>query len=428
MSFGIALSGIDAAQADLNVTANNIANSSTTGFKSSTSQFAELFAVSPEGVSSTQVGNGVALATNAQNFTQGNIESTGNNLDLAVSGDGFFAVKNSAGATVFTRAGSFQTDANGYVVNSAGEKLQVYQPTATGGYNTTSLTNLQLITSQSAPSATTTAQAIFNLPSDATAPTDTFDPTDSSSYNESTTLTVYDSLGAAHTASIYFVKGGTDTTTGTSTWNAYEYIDGTAVNGPSVTANPDPVTLKYNSNGVLTSATNADGTTPTSMTAVNFGSYTPATGAAQISIAYDLSKSTQYGSTFGTTTLSQDGYTTGTLSAISVNTDGVVQANFTNGQSLSLGKIAVATFANQQGLQQVGNTDWAETYASGQALFGQAGNAGVGNIQSGSLEDSNVDLTAQLVNMIQAQRNFQANAQVITTENQITQTIISMRQ
>jgi len=419
MSFGIALSGIDAAQSDLNVTANNIANSSTTGYKSSTSEFAELFAVNGSGVSKTQSGNGVALTDIAQNFKQGNISTTGNNLDLAISGDGFFVLKDTSGNIDYTRAGSFQTDANNYVVNAAGQHLQVYPLTSTGTYNTTTLQNLQLTNAASAPSATTSAQTIFNLPSNAAAPATAFSPTDASTYNQTTTMTVYDSLGAAHTASIYFVKG--TTAAGTSNWSAYEYIDGTQVNA-------QPLKLAYNSSGVLSSVTNPGGAAANpQLNAASFGAYTPTTGAAAMNVSFDFSKSTQYGNTFATTSLTQDGYTTGTLSGISVGTDGVVQANFTNGQSLALGKVAVATFANTQGLQQVANTNWVATYASGTPLYGQAGQSGAGNIQSGALEDSNVDLTAQLVNMIQAQRNFQANAQVITTENQVTQSIINIR-
>lgn len=421
MSFGIALSGIDASQSDLNVISNNIANANTDGYKSSTGEFSELFATSPEGISQTQTGNGVEVSQVKQSFTQGDLTSTGNSLDLAMSGEGFFVIKNS-GTTEYTRAGSFETNSSGYVVDSSGNYLQVYAPTGNGTYNTSSLQNLQLVTSESAPSATTTAQTVFNLPSNATAPTDTtFSASDSSSYNDSTSLTVYDSEGAAHTATLYFKSAGSNS------WDVYETVDGTQVN-----ANADPVTLTYNSSGALTSATNADGTTPTSLTALSFGSYTPvnsdgtATGAAAINMTYDFSKTTQYGSTFAATSITQNGYTTGTLSGISIGSDGVVQANFTNGQSTNLGQVAVATFANQNGLQQVGNTAWVQTYASGQALYGQAGSGGVGDINSGSVEDSNVDITSQLVNMIEAQRNFQANAQVITTQDQITQTIIQI--
>jgi len=413
MSFGIALSGLDAAQSNLNVTANNIANSATTGFKSSTANFAELFAVSPQGVSDTQIGNGVQLQQVEQQFSQGDIQTTGNSLDLALSGNGFFTVS-SGGTDQFTRAGSFQTNANGEVVNAAGQNLQVYAPTANGSFNTTSLTNLVIPTGDSAPAATTTASLAFNLPAASTAPTATpFDPTNANSYNQSTSMTVYDSLGAAHTASFYFVN------TGGSTWNAYEYVDGNAVNAA-------PVALTYSNSGALTGVTDAAG--GTDPTAVSFGTYAPTTGAAPLKIAYNMSDSTQYGNTFGVTAITQNGFTTGQISGVSVSSTGVVQANYTNGQSTALGQVAVANFADQQALQQVGNTNWEQTFASGQPVYGQAGGSGVGLIESGSLEESNVDITAQLVNMITAQRAFQANAEMVSTENSITQTVINIPQ
>jgi flagellar hook protein FlgE len=411
MSFGIALSGLDAAQSNLNVTANNIANSATTGFKSSNANFAELFAVSPQGVSNTQVGNGVQLQQIEQQFSQGDIQTTGNSLDLALSGNGFFTVS-SGGTDQFTRAGSFQTNADGEVVNAAGQNLQVYAPTANGSFNTTSLTNLVIPTGDSAPSATTTASLAFNLPASSTAPTATpFDPTNANSYNQSTSMTVYDSLGAAHTASFYFVN------TGGSTWNAYQYVDGNPVN-------TTPVALTYSTSGALTGVTDsAGGTDPTK---VSFGTYAPTTGAAPLNITYNMSDTTQYGNTFGVTAITQDGFTTGQISGVSVSSTGVVQANYTNGQSTSLGQVAVANFADQQALQQVGNTNWEQTFASGQPVYGQAGGSGVGLVESGSLEQSNVDITAQLVNMITAQRAFQANAEMISTENSITQTVINI--
>jgi len=414
MGFGIALSGIDAAQSDLNVTSNNIANSSTTGFKSSSSQFAELFAVSPQGVASTQSGNGVKLEQVQQNFSQGNITTTGNSLDLALSGSGMFAVSNN-GALQYSRAGAFQTDKSGYVVNATGERLQVFLPTTTGSFNTTSLADLQLVTGDSAPNATTTAQMVYNLPANAAAPvTATFSPTDATSYNQSTSLTLYDSLGAAHTASLYMVKTATP-----NVWDAYEYMDGNQVN-------TTPVQLTYSSGGVLASVVDAAG--GTNKAAVSFGSYSPAatTGANAMNVSYDLTKTTQYGDTFGVTSVTQDGYTTGKLSGISVDSTGIVQANYTNGRSTALGQVAIANFANQNGLQQIANTNWTQTYASGAPIYGAAGGSGFGLIQSGSLEESNVDVTAQLVNLITAQRAFQANAQAISTENQITQTIINI--
>jgi flagellar hook protein FlgE len=413
MSFGIALSGLDAAQSGLDVTANNIANASTVGFKSSTPQFSELFSVASQGVSDTQIGDGVALTDVEQQFSQGDMETTGNSLDLALNGNGFFTVSD-AGNTQYTRAGSFQTNNDGYVVNAQGQFLQVYSPTTAGNFNTTSLSDLQIPSGDSAPAATTTGSVVFNLPADSSAPADTpFSPTDANSYNQSTSITIYDSLGAAHTASFYYVS------TGAGTWDVYETIDGTQVN-----ANNKPVELTYSQSGALKSVTDAAG--GTNPEAISFGSYTPTTGANAMNVAYNFDSSTQFGQSFGVTSEDQNGFTTGQLSGVSVSSTGVVQANYSNGQATVLGQVAVANFADQEGLQQVGNTNWVQTFASGAAVYGQAGGAGVGTIASGSLEESNVDITSELVNMITEQRAFQANSEMISAENQITQTVIGI--
>jgi flagellar hook protein FlgE len=406
MPFEIALSGLNAASADLNVTANNIANSATTGFKSSRTEFADLFALSPFGVSKTAAGDGVKVASVAQQFTQGNINATSNNLDLALSGQGFFILKD-AGALAYSRAGAFQVDNAGFVVNSESQRLQAYPPFASGGFNTGGLSDLQLTTAQSAPAASTKATMIFNLPANATPPSvAVFDPANPLSYNQTTALTVYDSLGAAHTASLYFVQTATP-----NQWQTHLYVDGTAVGAAQA--------LNFSSAGILTTPVSGN---------ITFPAYTPATGAAPLTLTFDFSKTTQYGSSFDVNSVSQDGFTTGHLIGVDVDATGVVQARFTNGRSTPLGQVAVANFANPQGLQQLGNSTWAETFGSGQAVRGQAGGSGFGNIQSGALEDSNVDMTAQLVNMITAQRNFQANAQMITTSEQLMQTVINMRQ
>ena len=405
MPFRIALSGLNAAQSDLTVTANNIANTATTGFKGSRAEFAELFAVSPQGVSSNATGNGVRTTSVAQQFAQGNIDVTNNNLDLAVSGQGFF-ILNDAGALAYTRAGAFRLDNDGYIVNSQNQRLQAYPPTGTGAFNTGSLSDVQLVTGESAPAATTTANVVLNLPGNASPPTATpFSPSDLNSYNQATSLTTYDSLGAAHTSSLYFVK-----TANPNEWTGQLYVDGSAVGTAQ--------TLQYSSSGALTNPANGQ---------IAFPSYTPATGAAPMSMTFDFSKTTQYGDRFSVNAVTQDGFTTGRLIGMDIDSTGVIQARFTNGRSTPLGQVALANFENPQGLQQLGDTNWAETFGSGSALKGQAGNSGFGLIQSGALEASNVDITSQLVNMITAQRNFQANAQMIQTADAITQTIINIR-
>src|SRR5689334_19700136 len=411
MPFRLALSGLNAAQSDLTVTANNIANVATTGFKGSRAEFADLFASSQQGVSATAIGNGVKVANVSQQFTQGNIDFTDNSLDLALSGTGFFAI-NDNGALSYTRSGAFQVDNNGYVVNSKGQRLQVYPPLANGGFNTGGLGDLSLSTGVSAPNATTSVNALLNLPANATPPTTaTFDPTDTSSFNNATSLTIYDSLGAAHTASMYYVKTATP-----NQWQTYLYVDGTQVQGGTPAAAAQ--TLSYDDSGALVAPAAGQ---------LSWGPYTPATGAAPINMTFDYRQTSQYGQNFTVNSVTQDGFTTGRLIGIDIDQSGIVEARFTNGRSNPLGQIAIASFANPQGLQQLGDTSWAETFASGQAIRGEAGNSGYGIIQAGALEASNVDITAQLVNMITAQRDFQANAQMISTADQITQTIINMR-
>jgi flagellar hook protein FlgE len=405
MSFNIALTGLNAATQDLAVTSNNLANSQTVGFKSSRAEFGDIFASTQTGVASTAVGNGVRVQEVAQMFSQGNTKVTGNSLDLAINGNGFFTVSNN-GALSYTRNGQFQLDNAGEVVTAAGAKLQVYAPLPTGGFNTGGLSNLVLTTNQSAPQATSSAAVTATLPANAAPPaTTTFSPSDPTSYNDTTSLTVYDSLGSAHTQSLYFVK-----TTNPNEWTVQTYIDGNPVGTPQ--------TLDYSNMGVLTNPPNGQIALP---------AYTPATGAADMNITLNLANTQQTGDTFAVTAVQQNGFTVGTLTGINIDSSGVVQATFTNGRSVALGQVAMANFADDQGLQQMGNASWSQTTASGSVVQGVAGGSGFGTIQSGALEESNVDTTSALVDMITAQRNFQANAQMIQTDNQISQTVINIR-
>ena len=405
MSFAISLSGLNGASADLEVTANNVANVNTTGFKSSRAQFAEVFAVGTQSVSTSAAGSGVRLSAIAQQFTQGNIDFTDNALDLAIGGEGFFVISDN-GARSYTRAGAFGVDRDGYVTNAQGQRLQAYPYAGNNLFNTGTPQDLQLTIGSNPPSATTRAAFGINLPADAPQPANAvFDPADPSSFNHTTSVTVYDSLGAAHTATVYFIKDAAP-----NTWNTQIEIDGTSNAGAAqITFNPDG-TLNTPAGGLMPLAP-----------------YTPTTGATDIVMSMDFATATQFGDSFGVNSLSQDGFTTGRLTGVSVDGEGVVFARFTNGQSTSLGKLALANFVNPQGMQQLGDTTWGESFQSGDALLGEAGTASFGSIQSGALEASNVDLTAQLVNMITAQRNFQANAQAIETADSITQTVINIR-
>jgi flagellar hook protein FlgE len=405
MSFNIALTGLNAATQDLSVTSNNLANSQTVGFKSSRAEFGDIFASTQTGVASTAVGNGVRVQEVAQMFSQGNTKTTGNSLDLAINGNGFFTVSTN-GSLSYTRDGEFQLNNAGQVVTAAGAKLQVYAPLPTGGFNTGGLSDLTLTTNESAPQATSTAQVTATLPANASPPTTTtFSPSDPTSYNDTTSLTVYDSLGSAHTQSLYFTK-----TANPNEWTVQTYIDGNAVGSAQ--------TLDYSNTGVLTNPPNGQIVLP---------AYTPATGAADMNITLNLANTQQTGDAFAVTAVQQNGFTVGTLTGINIDSSGIVQATFTNGRSVNLGQVAMANFANDQGLQQQGNASWSQTTASGSVVQGVAGGSGFGTIQSGAVEESNVDTTSALVDMITAQRNFQANAQMIQTDNQISQTVINIR-
>jgi flagellar hook protein FlgE len=402
MTFRVAISGLNAAQSELAATANNIANSSTSGFKSSRVQFAELYSGSGGQAS---VGSGVKVAGISQQFSQGAINFTDNGLDLAISGKGFFVVGD-AESRAYTRAGAFTVDRNGFVVNAAEQRLQVFPPRVEGGFNTSTTADLRLTSGESAPAATGRVDMTFNLPGNASVPSKTpFDPADAGTYSHSTAMTVYDSLGAAHTATVYLSKTATD-----NTWEKRLYVDGNAVGTVQ--------TLEYSVNGTLVTPAAGELTYP---------AYTPTTGAAPITLTYDVGSSTQYGNAFSVSAVNQDGYTTGRLVGVETDADGVVQARFTNGRSVALGQVAIAQFASVDGLQTLGDTAWGETFASGSALLSAAGTGGLGSIQSGALEGSNVDVTQQLVNMITAQRNFQANAKMISTADALSQTIINIR-
>lgn len=410
MSFRTALSGLNAAQTDLNVTGNNIANSNTTGFKSSRTEFVDVYAASFLGVSAATAGSGVRVSSIAQDFSQGNIAISANNLDMAINGDGFFVLSDS-GNDVYTRAGNFHVDRDGYVVNSQDAKLQVYPASTAGNYDTGVLTDLKLLTAEGVPSATTTLTVGLNLPASATEPALPFAANNPDTFNASSSTVIYDSLGSSHTSTLYFRKDET-TPPGVNLWNAYLYTDGTLV----TSGGASPTQLSFNPDGSLATAQ-----------PIAFDNYTPTNGANAISQDVNFTSTTQFGSPFSVNTLSQDGFSTGRLSGIAIDSDGVVSARYTNGQSTTLGKIAMATFANNNGLNQLGNTNWGQTYTSGDRILGQAGRGTFGLLQSGAVESSNVDVAEQLIGLITAQRNYQANAQVISTENQVSQTIINIR-
>lgn len=536
MPFRIALSGLNAASADLRIIGNNVSNASTTGYKKSRAEFADIFASSSLGTTANAIGAGVRVSSVSQQFTQGNIGFTDNNLDLAISGSGFF-VLNDNGVQVYSRAGSMSIDNAGFVVNNQGQQLTAFLADSSGNISNGNAGSLQLDTADIAPQATsgvtmglnldasedvpvspvastaltlgtpvldtassplttptfdlfdtygslamgnnqgslqwtysgtgnvwnaellvggapivpaatasvdvgTTGSVSFDWDPDAGAamPTQTltmdvsgvsqvtgsgstlsasangseqapFSATDASTFNSSTALTVYDSQGTAHLATYYFRKTGTP-----NNWEMYSFVNSVQVDGPD--------TVTFSTDGKI-SAINGAGS-PFTQVIPGFvppGSTAPST----INITNTLTDVTQYGSAFSVNTLNQDGFATGRLRGVDIADTGVVTARFTNGQSRTLGQVALASFPNTQGLRQLGDTAWGETFESGSAIISQPGTGSLGLIESGALESSNVDLTEQLVGMITAQRNFQANAQVITTADTVTQTIINIR-
>jgi flagellar hook protein FlgE len=419
MAFRVALSGLNAASSELNVIGNNIANASTTGFKQSRAQFADIYAASNLGVTSNAIGSGVKIASVKQEFSQGNVTFTNNNLDLAISGNGFFRL-NDNGVNVFTRAGAFGVDRDGYVVNDKNQKLTGYGADSAGNI-TGALSDLQLSTADLSPQETGTATMQANL--DSTQPNLTsasFDQTDPATYTNSTTFTAYDSLGNPRQVTNYFVK------TGSASWDMYMTVDGTLVqaDGGKALSTP-PVTTDYARTLNFTSSGALD--TTSSPATVATGTIPASGGSAPFTIDMNLGSTTQYGSSFAVNSLTQDGYGTGRLSGVDISNTGIMTARYTNGQSKTLAQVALANFPDPQGLRQLGDTTWGETYDSGSALVGKPGSSSLGLVQSGALEASNVDLTEQLVSMITAQRDFQANAQVVQTSSAITQTIIGLR-
>ena len=398
MSFNTALSGIQAASADLGIIGNNIANAATTGFKSSRAEFADVY---------TSIGQGVRLQTAAQQFSQGNIAFTENPLDLAISGKGFFQLDNS-GSTVYSRSGNFKLDANGSVVNNEGYSLLARQA-ASDGTITGAVAPLQLSNAYISANPTAALSSGINFDARETETDSSWSliagVPDTIGYNSSTTTTIYDSLGNDHTIALYFSK--LDPVTNPNQWNVRTLIDG-------VLEDTTPVT--FNTDGSYNAPANIPIT------------FDPGGGAAAgQSFVMDLSASTQYGSDFAVTSLNQDGYTAGQLLGVDVDKTGIVFARYSNGQSQTVAQVVLANFANKQGLKPIGDTAWVETFSSGSPVVSEPGTAGLGLLQSSALEQSNVDLTAELVNMIVAQRNFQANAQTIQAEDTVTQSIINLR-
>jgi flagellar hook protein FlgE len=417
MAFSTAISGINAATSDLGVISNNIANSSTVGFKASRAQFAEIFANSLLGSGAGNTGQGVELTEVRTEFSQGNIEFTNNALDLAISGNGFFVISNN-GAAEYTRAGSFRVDREGFLTNANGGRLQGFQVDELGQV-TGEIDDLFIDTTLISPRATERVVLTSNLDSREVNPGLDFDPTNPNTYNGTTSTTIFDSLGNSHIINLYYVKDATTP----NAYDVYTVIDGE----PQYTVGPPPTEnaqLQFTSNGRLDTAVST-GLTITGWQPLDANG--APNGSTPQDIEIDLTATTQFGTDFAVSSIVQDGFGAGQLISFSFDDTGVAFARYTNGQSQAIGQVALANFRNNNGLQPIGNTNYVETFASGSANIGEPGTAGRGAIQSSAVEAANVEITQELVNLIIAQRNFQANAQVISTEDQVTQSVINLR-
>ncbi|MEK1839392.1 MAG: flagellar hook protein FlgE, partial [Pseudomonas sp.] len=396
MSFNIGLSGLYAANKQLDVTGNNIANVATTGFKSSRAEFEDVYSATRLGTGSKTVGNGVRLANVSQQFGQGDVNNTGNVLDMGIQGNGFFILSDN-GSLSYTRAGAFKTDAENYVVDNNGNRLQGYGVDANGKIINGVLTDLKIDTSSLKPNPTTKVDQTMNLNSAETLPTvATFSPTDTNSYNKTISTKVYDSQGNEHTMDQYYVK------TGTNAWRVHTYMDGRSPANPATTP-PVAITadITFNSDGSINTLTAGAGWTQTGNTLTMTGwvpgtitnaATTPVTWgpngsvAATGGIAFNMALTTSYNSPTARTAQFQDGYATGQISSLTIDATGVMTANFSNQQTKAIGQVAVASFANEQGLQPIGGTRWKETFASGVAGVDAPTTGTLGSVVSNSLE------------------------------------------
>ena len=423
MAFQHGLSGLNASSKNLDVIGHNIANANTTGFKSSRAEFADLVASSMGAGGGANYGIGVEVAAVAQQFSQGNVTVTGNNLDVAINGNGFFKVQQADGSAAYTRAGNFKLDKTGDLVTNGGAQVMGFRVDPATGLSTSEAQPLSFPTGAPIQAKQTESiKATLNLDArakdsagDATA-TPPVPATPRSTYG--TSINVYDTQGVATPVNLYFMK-----TANPNEWAVYNQLDDpTAV--PPVTA-ISLGTIAFDENGKIDPATATLTLTVSPTANPNAGTAAPA--VANFPVDIDMSGATQFGSKFAVADLSQDGYASGDLTSINISNDGMVMASYSNGVTRAEAQVVLANFRNPQGLLAVGGNNWVESFDSGPAVLGKPGDGNFGALRSGALEDSNVDLTAELVNMMTAQRAYQANAQTIKTQDQVMSTLVNLR-
>ncbi|NWG86415.1 MAG: flagellar hook protein FlgE [Hydrogenophilaceae bacterium] len=423
MSFQQGLSGLAGATKNLDVIGNNIANVATAGFKQSRAEFADVYASSLYGAGGVQVGIGTQVLNVAQQFTQGNISLTNNPLDVAINGDGFFRL-NDQGAITYSRNGQFHLDKDGYLVTNTGLNVMGYTDLTLDVNNNVigaaTLGNIQIDLNDLQPRATSTMDLVLNLDAGVPLPLKTtaaFDPTSPSTYDFSSTLTVYDSLGVDHALTLYYLN--TADAAASSTWSVFAYLDGTgAGNQLDLGAAGAPVyhDLVFDNTGTLTAGTATTSNQPYAVAP-----------AQNLTIAFDFTGTTQYAGDSGITGVSQDGYSRGRVVGVTIDENGIVNGRYTNGLTRPLQQLVLANFRNPNALVPLGNNQWASVSETGSEVLNTPGVGIAGAVQSGASEDANVDLTGELVNLIVAQRLYQANAQTIRAQDQILQTLVNLR-
>lgn len=405
MSFSQALSGLSAQQQKLGAVGNNIANSQTVGFKSSNVQFADVYAES-------RIGLGVRTSTVQQNFSQGNVESTNRNMDLAIAGEGFFRFQQTNGEVGYSRNGQLTMTADGRLVNAQGAQIMGYPADAEGNVQAGgNVQGMQIPPGDLQANATTELGVSLNLDSGQPVITAAFDANNANTYNYSTNATVFDSQGNARNLSLYFTK------TADNQWA----VNGRMTGGPAGGGTYDLSLggLVFNQNGTL----QADNSTAAQFDDNEFGAGNP---FAELNIAMSFQGSTQFANDSTVNNTVQDGYTSGALVGITIENDGTIMRNYSNEQSRAAGQIALVNFRNPEGLKPEGDNLWSATGASGQELIGAPGTGLLGMIEPSAIETSNVDMARELVDMIIAQRAYQANSQTISTQDELLQTIINL--
>ena len=393
MSFNIALSGLQATTQDLNTISNNIANASTNGFRGGRSEFASIY-------NGGQAG-GVGVMSTTQNFSQGgSLTYTGRQLDMGIQGEGFFVLKGSDGGAMYARAGMFHKDSEGFITDPVGSRLQGYSVNATGQLQAGNVGDLQVQTGSLPAKSTTKVGLVSNLDARVEPIAVAFDPKDINTYHSIGTSSVYDSLGAEHVVTQYYVK------TAPNEWTVNYTLDGAVL--------PDTTKLTFDTNGVLNPATTKQSL---DLTLPN--------GATNLKFDIDFDKSTQYAAKYNNSSLSQDGYTSGELKGVRLDDNGMLYGTYTNGQDQLQGQVVLANFSNPNGLSAVSNNAWVATNTAGQAITGAPASGTMGTVTGGYLEGSNVDTTAEMVNLMTAQRNYQSNAKVLDVNSTMQQALLN---